>query len=198
MNARAELRQVRPGGGNLWWTTFLETHASDVNRRFTEAGAVYWQPAQAVSVDLFSYVREAALCYSVGRYLATISLSGALIETIINRDSRMSMRPHVRRIDGWATLNNRNLREAESAGLPVRVLLKQGENLTDKSPIDFVRHRNKIAHGDLADHPAGLTDYSPVYEEMARDQLTKATNFLIEWFNSSPDIQTQDYPETAE
>ena len=117
-------------------------------------------------------------------------MSSALVEIIINRDSRMANRQGVHRVDGWASLSNRNLREARETGLPVVELLDSGEDLAnDQPPIRFVRLRHKVAHGDLRDFPEALSEYSPPYEDEARDQLNKAMRFLIVWFNSTPDIQ---------
>ncbi|MDA2913260.1 hypothetical protein MYX77_04755 [Acidobacteriia bacterium AH_259_A11_L15] len=181
---------VKPEGGRKWWRGYFEAKGDDVARRFSEAGAIYWKPAQAMPLDLFSYLREASLCFSVSRFLAAISMSSALVEIIISRDSRMAGRPNVHRIYGWATLNNRNLREAMEAGLPVDVLCEDGENLGEgQPPIRFVRLRHRLAHGDLRDFPEALADYSPPYEEEASGQLNKAMRFLVAWFNSTPDIQ---------
>ena len=187
---RAEHRGVKPEGGMKWWQGYFATMGERVDKRFAEAGVVYWVPAEAMPLDLFSYLRDASLCFSVSRFLAAISMSSGLAEIIINRDSRMANRPGVHRSDGWASLSNRNLREAREAGLPVTELLDRGEDIAnDQPPIRFVQLRHKVAHGDLRDFPEALSDYSPPYEDEARDQLNKAMRFLIAWFNSTPDIQ---------
>ena len=188
--ARADHREVKPGFGKTWWQGYLADMGEGVDRRFAETGVVYWVPAEAMPLDLFSYLREASLCFSVSRFLAAISMSSGLVEIIINRDARVATRTGVHRIDGWASLSNRNLREARDAGLPVTELLDGGEDVAnDQPPIQFVRLRHKVAHGDLRDFPEALTDYSPPYEDEAKNQLSKAMKFLIAWFNSTPDIQ---------
>ncbi len=187
---RAEHRRVKPEAGMKWWQGYFATMTEGVDKRFAEAGVVYWVPAEAMPLDLFSYLREASLCFTVSRFLAAISMSSGLAEIIINRDSRMANRQGVHRLDGWASLSNRNLREAREAGLPVTELLDGGEDVAnDQHAIRFVRLRHKVAHGDLRDFPEALTDYSPPYEDEAKNQLSKAMKFLIAWFNSTPDIQ---------
>lgn len=119
-----------------------------------------------------------------------MTLSGSVVEIILNRDSRLTQQSKLRKVNGWATLNNPNLELAQAAGLPVEILLDSGESVSDARPIRFVRIRNKIAHGDLSDLPSGISDYLSDYEVEARDQLKKADKFLIDWFNSSPDIQS--------
>jgi len=185
----AEFRDLRPGAGLKWWTDYLERHGADVARRAAEARVIYWYPGAAMPLDLFSYLREASGCYDLARFLGTVALASALIEAILNRDSRMLHRNELRRIDGWILLNNQNLIAAADAGLPVRELLDVGENLADAAPVRFVELRNKVAHGDLTDFPDHLSDYSPTFEAAARAQLGKASRFLVAWFNTCPDIQ---------
>ncbi len=183
---RAEIRQLREGASVRWWREFLRSHGTEVQRRSAEAGVVFWSPATTMPRDLFSYIREASLCYSLARFLATIALSSALVETILNRDPRLRKREGLRRIDNWILLNNKNLKIAQVAGLPVDELLQRGEVATQKTPLRFVALRNKIAHGDLGDFPDHLSDYSPTFESAAKDQLLLATKFLVAWFNTCP------------
>jgi hypothetical protein len=86
---KASLRETRDGAGELWWGHFVKSRADDINRRFKQAGVVYFSPAEKMPTDLFSYIREADLCFSVARYLATIILSSSAIELILNRDRRI-------------------------------------------------------------------------------------------------------------
>jgi hypothetical protein len=51
-----------------------------------------------------------------------------------------------------------------------------------------------VAHGDIADIFRNLTDYDLVAEQEALDQLTKANRFLVEWFNTAPDVQEATSP----
>lgn len=106
----------------------------------------------------------------------------------MNRDRRTAGLA-LRRIDGWATLNNRNLQAVQAVGLPIAALLSAGEAITDPTPIAFVRRRNKVAHGDFGAFIKTLADYDPVAETDARDQLQKAQRFVVEWFNTGPDVQ---------
>lgn len=139
-------------------------------------------------LDLFSYSREAGLSFTIGRYLATIVLSSASVEVILNKDRR-TKQAHLSRVGGWATLNNKNLEVAAGSGLPAHLLICDDENLGDPTAVRFVKRRNKVAHGDIADIFRNLTDYDPVAEQEALDQLTKADHFLVEWFNTAPDVQ---------
>ena len=107
---KANHARVKSYGGKKWWKGYFDSMGEEVARRFTDAGAIYWTPAEAMPLDLFSYLREASLSFSVSRFLATISMSSALVEIIINRDSRVATRTSVNRMDGWASLSNRNLR----------------------------------------------------------------------------------------
>lgn len=187
---QAKQLSFKEGAGVHWWQEYFKAEEREVDRRTREIGVVYWTPAESMSVDLFSYLREASTCYSVSRFLATISMSGALVEIILNRDCRMNKQIDAHRINDWITLNNRNLRLARDAGLPIDDLMEANDTVDDdSSPIRFVQLRNKVAHGDLQDFPKQLSDYSPPYEEEAKSQLKKAMGFLITWYNSSPNTQ---------
>lgn len=139
---------------------------------------------------LFSQLREATECYTLARFLAAISLASALVESILNRDSRLATRSDLRRIEGWILLNNPNLLAAGEAGLPVRELLEPHESPAAQAPVRFVALRSTIAHGDREDFPSRQGECSPVLEGAARAQLDKAARFLVAWFNTCPDIQT--------
>ena len=97
---KAELRGVRDSAGQSWWGRYLESRAQEVNRRFKQAKVVYWSPAEKMPLDLFSYIREAGLCFSVARFLATIVLSSTAVELVVNRDRRTRSNPTLRRIGG--------------------------------------------------------------------------------------------------
>jgi hypothetical protein len=136
--------------------------------------------------DLYAYGREAPNCFDQRRYLATIVLATAEVEIVLNKDSRM------RRVkDGWRTLNMKLLRDADGKGLPVQRLLAEGESLRGAS-IEFVDLRNRLAHGNLAgivgfEHN-GTPDYSAEARKAALVQMKKATAFVMEWYNTSPDV----------
>jgi len=140
-------------------------------------------------LDLFSYIREAALCFEVARFLSTIVLSSSAVELILNRDQRTRNHAGLRTIGGWATLNNQNLAIAGSQGLPVGSLITAGESLTDAQPLKFVTLRNKVAHGEIFHMFQTLTDYDQSAEDEALDQLAKSQRFVVDWFNSAPDVQ---------
>ena len=184
----AAILNVREGGGIHWWQHHVERDAADIDRRFRQAGAVYWNAANLVTVDVFSYISEASLCFSVSMYLAAIVLSSALPELIINRDSRTKALGGLSRFDGWVGLNNANLRLVGQAGLPVRSLLSPSEDLAATEPITFVKRRNKFAHGEIMTFIRGISRYDPQLEAEAFDQLKKAQHFHVEWFNTTPDI----------
>jgi hypothetical protein len=77
----AQLREVRENARQIWWEGYLKSHSAEVNRRFELAGAVYWGPAEKMPLDLFSYIREAGICFSVARLLATIVFSSTAKQT---------------------------------------------------------------------------------------------------------------------
>lgn len=185
----AEVRDVTDTAGTLWWGAFLQTNAQHVNRRFKQVGSVYWGPSERMPLDLFSFIREASLCFSVARFLAAIGLSSNAVEVILNKDTRMHSHSGLRRTAGWATLRNDNLKVAAAEGLPAHALLSPGESLDDPEPISFVDRRNKVAHGDIAPILQDLADYDPRAEAEAFDQVTKAQRFVVEWFNAAPDVQ---------
>ena len=149
---------------------------------------IRWSPAERMPLDVFSLVREAARCYEAACYLATIAMSGAAVEVVMNRDRRTRSLP-LRRIDGWATLNNGNLDKVRDAGLPVDTLLSAGESTKDAATITFVRLRNKVAHGDFGEFVRTLSDYDANAKAAALDQATRAIRFVAEWFNAAPDVQ---------
>ncbi len=185
----ATLRALPEAAGLAWWTDFLARHRADIGRRAAEAKVISWHPGPAMPLDLFSYLREATGCYTLARFLAVISLASALVEAILNRDSRLAERGDLRRVDGWILLNNRNLLRASAAGLPVRELLGAAEAVEDEAPLSFIHVRNRITHGHLAGFPGQLSDDAPALEAAARTQLDKASRFLVAWFNTCPDIQ---------
>ena len=187
---KAELRAMRDGAGELWWGNFIKQRSKDIDRRFKQTGAIYFHPAERMPTDLFSYTREASLCFSVARYLATIVLSSSAVELILNRDRRTKAHGRMLRTrEGWATLNSHNLRIIQDEGLPATALLSSDENLANDKRIVFVNRRNRVAHGELSNLVHGVADYDPGAEKEASDQLQKSDRFVIEWFNTSPDVQ---------
>jgi hypothetical protein len=185
----AQLRQVREGAGQIWWEDYIKSHSAEINRRFGLARTVYWSPAEKMPLDLFSYIREAGLCFGVARFLATIVFASTAVELILNRDGRTKRNPHLRRIGGWVTLNKPNLVIAASEGLPVHILLSEGESLDSEKPVRFVERRNKVAHGEISDMIKNIADYDPKAEVEAFDQLDKGDRFIVEWFNTARDVQ---------
>jgi hypothetical protein len=185
----ARLYEPREGAGQLWWGNFLQKRAAQIDRRTKLAGILYWTPSVNMPLDLFSYIREAALCFEVARFLSTIVLSSSAVELILNRDRRTRHHAGLRKIGGWATLNNQNLAIAGSQGLPVGSLISAGESLADAQPLKFVTLRNKVAHGEIFHMFRTLTDYDQSAEDEALDQLAKSQRFVVDWFNSAPDVQ---------
>lgn len=188
---KASLLQPREGAGKYWWETFIRGHISDINRRFNQARALHVTNSEAIPRDLFSYVREAALCFEIGRYLPTIHLASLAAKLILERDARC--RTHgllVRQARGEIALGSRNLLIAEQLGLPVHALLSENETLGDTVPIIFVLRSDAAARGDVSNWFHEISEYVPRIEHEAFDQLDKAQRFLVEWFNTSPDIQS--------
>jgi hypothetical protein len=91
--------------------------------------------------------------------------------------------------EGWATLNNPNLITADSLGLPVQSLCSAGEQIESTSRLLFVERRNKVAHGDVVHMLSTLSDYDANAEDEALDQIQKAQRFVVDWFNTAPDVQ---------
>ena len=96
----ASLQEPAVNAGELWWGTFFQKRAAQINRRFRLARIVYWGPSVKMPMDLFSYIREAALCFTVARFLATIVLSSSAVELILNRDRRTQKHEELKRISG--------------------------------------------------------------------------------------------------
>jgi hypothetical protein len=189
----ASLLQPREGAGKYWWETFLRGHISEINRRFNQAKALYVTTPEKAPIDLFSYIREAALCFEIGRYLAAIALASASSELILNRDQRTRSDLQLIRTDSRrVALCAENLKSAHRLGLPTGALLSAEERLDPEGPIIFLDRRNKVARGDVSEWMRGISDYFPVVENEALDQLEKAQRFVVAWFNSSPDIQEGD------
>lgn len=186
----ASLLQPREGAGKYWWETFIRGHISDINRRFNQAKALYFTTPEKAPIDLFSYIREAALCFEVGRYLPAIALASASCELILNRDRRTRSGLNLLHTDNRRVeLSAENLKVAYRLGLPTDVLLSADERLDSGGPILFLDRNNKVARGDVSEWLRGVSDYLPAVEHEALDQLEKAQHFVIAWFNTSPDIQ---------
>lgn len=168
-------------------------------QRNGKSDVVYFTQATHHPLDVFAYGREALWCFNQSRYLATIISASANVEIILNKDSRMHHHG-----GGWRTLNMKLLRTAGDRGLPTRQLLAKGESLTSTS-IGFIKLRHQIAHGNLAGiigFEGTLPDYSIEAREAALSHLEKAEQFVIEWYNTSPDVQDRRimhrrWPETV-
>jgi hypothetical protein len=186
---QAQIHKLREGAGAAHALHLAETYAADLNRRADDIGIVYWTRAASMPLDLFSLIREARVCYTNAQYLGAITLSAAAVELIVNKDGR-TKDLILSRMGGWATLNNRNLRLVQMVGLPVHVLLSAGESVgAGQPPITFVHRRDKVAHGDFSSFVTTLSDYDPGAEADARDEALKARDFVVEWFNTAPDVQ---------
>ncbi len=160
------------------------------NKPWMSSGpSMYRSPAERLPMDLFSYSREAGHCLQECRFLASVAMASTAVELILNRDRRLKPLPQVKRIFGWATLNNHNLRIARANGLPTETLISAGDDLDGASPITFVELRNKVAHGEIAHFVSDLSDYDPAAAQLATAQVEKMRHFVSEWFNTAPDVQ---------
>lgn len=188
----ASLLQPREGAGKYWWETFLRGHISDINRRFNQAKALYLTNPSTAPVDLFSYIREAALCYEIGRYLPAIASASLSAKLILERDQRVQCHPSVVRYDqeGIALCSD-NLKLARDLGLPTEALLSENEKIDGGATIIFVERSNRVIRGDVLGWFRGISDYSPTFEHEALDQLEKAQRFVVAWFNTFPDNETR-------
>jgi hypothetical protein len=188
-NPHAQLRALKLEAAVSIWEDILKTDAGAVNRRFGNIGVVSWFRGGNVPLDLFSLLREARVGYTLAQYLGAIMLSTAAVELIMNKDRRTAGLA-LHRMDSWATLNNSNLALVQPVGLPVSALLSAGESIADgRVPIAFVRRQNKVVHGDFSSLIRRLSEYDPIAESEALDQVLKAERFVVEWFNTAPDVQ---------
>lgn len=167
---RASLRKIRP--------QYVVNGYDDV---------LYLSQATHAPGDVRGYVREGSNCFNQKCYLATIVLATAAVEVILNKDSRMR-----RETGGWRTLNMKLLRDAAGRGLPVSSLLAKDESLR-AATIEFVELRNRLAHGNLAGIIGFEDNSAPDYSEEAREialvQMKKADVFVMNWYNTAPDVQ---------
>jgi hypothetical protein len=153
----------------------------EINRRAHLVGLILWSDGERMPLDVFSYIREASRSFQYGCFLGAIALASCAVETIINHDSRTKPTE-------WRSLSPKTLEYAQARGLPVQVLLSPSETIGKGRPL-FVDRRHKTAHGDIANIIATLSDYDPGAEAAALDQIKKASRFICEWFNTSPDVQ---------
>ena len=165
------------------------TSAVYSNRRFRLPLVTVFSPGSCLPHDVGAFSRDAGNCYEDGRFLACILAASAAVEIILNKDSRMcSGRP------GWRAMNVKLLRIAQKAGLPVDSLLEVGETLKTDRSVTFVRLRKGIAHGNLdgiidTSQEGFALDYSAKARALALEHLNKADRFVLEWFNTAPDVQ---------
>lgn len=163
--------------------------AVESNRRFRLPVVTVFSPGSCIPSDVGAFGREAGNCYEDGRFLACILAASASVEIILNKDSRMhSGRP------GWRIMNAKLLRIAQKAGLPVDSLLDVGETLKTDGSLAFLRLRNGIAHGNVEgiidiSREGFALDYSQKARELALEHLNRADRFVLEWFNTAPDVQ---------
>jgi hypothetical protein len=185
----ARFLTARENAGQNWW----EHQLPGIRTRFSLVRTIYWSPSGGMPLDLFSYVREGANAFVSGNFLGTMVLASAAVELVLNKDGRTRYESQLTRMGGWATLNNRNLRVAGVLGLPVISLLSDDETIEQDLPIRFVDRRNKVAHGDVASIIQSLSaefvDYDPAAKAEAFDQLNKSQDFVLNWFNTSPDVR---------
>lgn len=161
-STQASLLQPREGAGKYWWETFVRTHISDINRRFNQAKALYIPNLETslAPVDLFSYVREAALCFEIGRYLPAILLASKSVELIMARDARtQAHRELLRAADNTITLCSRNLAIARKLGLPIDLLLSPGEVVDSEASIMFADRATRVNAGSVAVWLSGISEY---------------------------------------
>ena len=148
---------------------------------------VYFTQAMHYPSDVFAYGREAANCFEEKRYLATITMASAMVEVILNKDGRIRVPA-----PGWRPLTMKLVRTGQRAGLPISTLLEGHETVATNS-IAFIELRNRIAHGNLTGivgfENRGTPDYSQQARTIALKHLLKAERFVIEWYNTSPDVQ---------
>jgi hypothetical protein len=188
---KASLLQPREGAGKYWWETFVRGHISDINRRFNQAKALYITMPSEAPIALFSYIREAALCFEIGRYLPAISLASQSVQMILERDRRTRTSLALARQEGErVALCSLNLCTAKELGLPTEALLSPDESLDQDVPLRFVERSDRVARGDVSGWFRAISEYLPVAERDALDQLEKAQRFVVVWFNSAPDVQS--------
>ena len=135
--------------------------------------------------------RDALRSFLFGQLGAAVVQSSASVERAINLDTRMQN--NQTRATGQPRLRNLNLallQEAWSAGLPVHLLLQEGEyqgGRVSVHEVQFIKRRNKLAHGEWERvfgriYPAIWAD---IGESEAYEHLHKAQQFLSQWSDSS-------------
>jgi hypothetical protein len=135
-------------------------------------------------MDLFSYVREAALCFEIGRYLPAILLASKSVELVMARDTRTRANPELlRAADNTITLCARNLAIARKLGLPIDLLLSPEEVVDSEASIVFADRAARVNTGSVAVWFSGISEYVAPAEREALDQIEKAQLFLVGWFN---------------
>jgi len=134
---------------------------------------------------------DASYSFILGIFAATIFFASRAVEMAINMDARMQDEK-AKYSWNWLSLSRRVLKEAQSRGLPVGLLLDSEERELDRDPV-FVSRRNKVIHGDLQGYKEAtgfyrVTDFNVPYrlpvapsEDDAYDQLNKSRSYLMEW-----------------
>jgi hypothetical protein len=157
--------------------------------RYHAPFVLVFSPGECLPSDVGAFGRDAGNCYESGRFLACILTASAAVEIILNRDSRMRAGRR-----GWCHMNAKLMRTAQDRGLPVDRLLEGADDFKTDNSVTFLRLRNQIAHGNL-DGIIDLTregfalDYSRKAAKLALAHLNNADEFILEWFNTAPDVQ---------
>ncbi len=149
---------------------------------------VYFEVAERHPRDLFAFGREALFCFQNRLYLSSIVMASAVVERIVNMDSRMQAGHPGRRY-----LTARELRTAQARGLPIHHLLDPSDDLRRDATVRFLVLRNQLAHGDLEGllefRGGGATDYFDSARIAALDHFMKSQRFEAEWYSTAPDVQ---------
>lgn len=128
-------------------------------------------------------------CFGIQQYPATILFASIAVEALLNHDKRMydykrSMKKE------WLFLNLETLKVASDKGIDISFLLDR--NGKDS---EFIKRRNKIAHGDLSGYFNFLWKEKPnreliekirITRKQALNQLNRSFRFIAKWAESKP------------
>ena len=142
-------------------------------------------------------------CLAVRLYDGSVLFASIAVECILNHDLRLDEDRIKAKKYYWLDLDVKNITLAYKKGLPTNLLLNPNETF-EKKKIEFVKRRNKVAHGDVEGYyemyPSGFdkkifdakvfqAGHKRPSKEHAIDQMNKAKDFIIAWANQKPQVR---------
>ena len=146
-------------------------------------------------------------CLAVGLYEPAVLFASISVECVLNHDIRLEKLRQTEP-NNWINLNWRNLKCAHDNGLPTNLLLNEDKTFRKGVNIEFIKRRNKVAHGDIEGY---ISIYPPNIKRLASndigeispddfghtrpskqqvlDQIEKAKRFILEWAKQKPKVR---------